>query len=274
MAGSRIAAACFVAVVCLWAAPARADRVDDLSRQLTDDPDYKVRLSAALNLGRLGDKRGVGPLTSALGDTDKTVRGVAAATLGRLVDADVAESTRARVATELGRLASDDLDSFVRSQAARSAAAIRAIRPAPPPRGRVYVEIGPMTDASKRGNKDLLPGMRRKLGEVLGQKLPSLVSSRPSDSELSRVASFYVDGTVTSLTVQKGPPASVVCKVKLLLATYPGKSMFAFLDGGGEASSAGTSERAVAEASSECVEAVVEDMAGKLVPQIQSRSAR
>jgi HEAT repeats len=273
VAGSRIAAACFVAVVCLWAAPAQADRVDDLARQLTDDPDYKVRLSAALNLGRLGDRRGVGPLTSALGDSDKTVRGVAAATLGKLVDAQVAEPTRTRIATELGRLAADDPDSFVRSQAARSAATIRAIRTAPATRG-VYVEIGPLTDASKRGNKDLIPGMRRKLAEALGQKLPSLLSVRPSESELSRIASFYVDGTVTSLTVQKGPPASVVCKVKLLLATYPGKSMFAFLDGGGEASSAGTSERAIAEAASECVEAVVEDMAGKLVPQIQARSAR
>ena len=33
---------------------ARADKVDDLIRQLRSDPDYKVRLSAALHLLRTG----------------------------------------------------------------------------------------------------------------------------------------------------------------------------------------------------------------------------
>ena len=66
---------------------ARADKVDDLMRQLKGDADYKVRLSAALNLGKIGDKRAIGPLTDALDDKDKTVRGVAAAALGKMVDA-------------------------------------------------------------------------------------------------------------------------------------------------------------------------------------------
>ncbi|HKA87905.1 MAG TPA: HEAT repeat domain-containing protein [Haliangiales bacterium] len=269
MAGRRI-----VALVTVWLAwaTARADRVDDLSRQLTDDPDYKVRLSAALNLGRLGDRRAVDPLTTALGDADKTVRGVAAATLGRLVDASVAETVRARVAGALEVLARGDADGFVRSQAEKSAAAIRAIRVAPPAARGVYVEIGPMADASKRGDKSLMQAMRKKVVDSFGQRAPSFATVRPSEADLGRMAAFYVDGTVTALTVQKGPPTSVVCKVSMILATYPQKSMFGFLNGSAEASAAGSSDRAVAEAASDCVTAVVEDLVvSKLVPQIEAR---
>ncbi len=271
MAGRRI-----VALVSVWLAwaTARADRVDDLSRQLTDDPDYKVRLSAALNLGRLGDRRAIDPLTTALGDADKTVRGVAAATLGRLVDASVAETTRARIAGALEVLSRVDPDGFVRSQAEKSAAAIRAIRTPPPPTTKgVYVEIGPMADASKRGDKTLMQAMRKKVVDSFGERAPAFATIKPSDAELGRMAAFYVDGTVTALTVQKGPPTSVVCKVSMILATYPQKSMFGFLNGSAEASAAGSSDRAVAEAASDCVTAVVEDLVvSKLVPQIQART--
>jgi len=270
VAGRRI-----VAVVTVWLAwtAARADRVDDLTRQLTDDPDYKVRLSAALNLGRLGDRRAIDPLTTALGDADKTVRGVAAATLGRLVDAQVPEATRARVAGALETLARGDADGFVRSQAEKSSAAIRAIRTAPPAQKGVYVEVGPMADASKRADKTLMEVMRKKVVDSFGARAPSFATTKPSDAELGRMAAFYVDGTVTALTVQKGPPASVVCKVSMILATYPQKSMFGFLNGSAEASAAGTSDRAVAEAASDCVTAVVEDLVtSKLVPQIEART--
>jgi hypothetical protein len=270
-----------VALVTVWLAwaTARADRVDDLARQLADDPDYKVRLSAALNLGRLGDRRAIEPLAAALGDGDKTVRGVVAATLGRLVDASVAETTRSRVAGALEALSRSDPDGFVRSQAQKSAAAIRAIRiaptptPTPTPRGGVYVEIGPMADASKKGDKGLMQAMRRQVVASFGQKAPSFATVRPDDADLGRMAAFYVDGTVTSLTVQKGPPATVLCKVSMILATYPQKSMFGFLSGSAEASAAGSSDRAVAEAASDCVTAVVEDLVtSKLVPQIQART--
>jgi hypothetical protein len=268
-----------VALVTVWLAwaTARADRVDDLARQLADDPDYKVRLSAALNLGRLGDPRAIEPLAAALGDGDKTVRGVSAATLGRLVDASVAETTRSRVAGALEALSRSDPDGFVRSQAEKSAAAIRAIRiaptPTPTPKGGVYVEIGPMADASKKGDNGLMQAMRRQVVASFGQKAPSFATVRPGDADLGRMAAFYVDGTVTSLTVQKGPPATVLCKVSMILATYPQKSMFGFLSGSAEASAAGSSDRAVAEAASDCVTAVVEDLVtSKLVPQIQART--
>jgi HEAT repeat protein len=58
------------------AAPARADKVDDLARTLASDPSYKVRVQAALVLGKLGNKRAVPHLIKALKDSHATVRTV------------------------------------------------------------------------------------------------------------------------------------------------------------------------------------------------------
>src|SRR5678815_2317730 len=53
---------------------AKADQIDDLVTQMTTSGDYKVRLSAALNLAKTGSKRPkvVRAFVKALGDSDKT----------------------------------------------------------------------------------------------------------------------------------------------------------------------------------------------------------
>src|SRR4051812_24204497 len=66
---------------------ARADRIDDLGRVLSGDPNWKVRMQAASVLGRLKDKRGVPALVRALSDGSESVRGVAAGALGEIGDA-------------------------------------------------------------------------------------------------------------------------------------------------------------------------------------------
>src|SRR5207302_2123704 len=58
--------------------PARADKIDDLTRALMQDPSYKVRVQAALVLGKLNDRRAVPALMQALKDENESVRGVAA----------------------------------------------------------------------------------------------------------------------------------------------------------------------------------------------------
>ncbi len=80
----------------LWAAllvlpaPARADedaaedKVAFLAAKLEESSSFKVRLKAAVLLGRLGDARAVRPLRSALRDDNYVVRGAAARALGNL----------------------------------------------------------------------------------------------------------------------------------------------------------------------------------------------
>jgi len=91
-------------------------RVDELCRAVTDDNNYKVRVQAALVLGKLGDPRAVQPLIKALGDQNKSVRGIAASALGQLGDAAAVDPLR--------DLLRHESDSFVRGQAEKAMAAL------------------------------------------------------------------------------------------------------------------------------------------------------
>ena len=53
-------------------------KVEDLCKAVVEDPNYKVRVQAALVLGKLGDSSAVPSLIKALADQNSTVRGIAA----------------------------------------------------------------------------------------------------------------------------------------------------------------------------------------------------
>jgi HEAT repeat protein len=95
------------------AAPSSA-KVVEICRTLTDDANYKVRVQAALVLGKLGDAGAAVCLSRALGDQNKTVRAMSAQALGQIGDGAVLDSLRA--------LAKRDPDPFVRSQTEKAIA--------------------------------------------------------------------------------------------------------------------------------------------------------
>jgi hypothetical protein len=277
-----------VLLLTLTAAVARADQIDDLARALRSSSDYKVRLSAALNLGKLGGKddssrrRAVPALIDALRDSDKTVRGVAAVSLGKLVNGSIDSATRSRAVAELDRVRKSDPDGFVKSQAQKAYDTLRSLGgPAVAGGGKsVYVEVGPMSDNTKKGGGGITGVMRSTVETTINRKAPTFATRwpsgrSPSKSELSSAgtkAAFYVDGTLTTLdTRTSGSMAEVSCNVSLIIASFPEKSMFGFLKGGA-AVQTGSSARAIDEAKSDCVGAVLEDLvARQVVPTIQGR---
>jgi HEAT repeat protein len=91
--------------------------LDRLSRSLATDASYKVRLQAAVLLGKSGDRRAADPLLKALeNDAHPTVRAACAAALASL------KEPRA-VPALLGRIGLDQ-SSFVRDEAQRSLARV------------------------------------------------------------------------------------------------------------------------------------------------------
>jgi HEAT repeats len=94
------------------AAPARADSVDDLTKQLSSSNE-KTRLSATVSLARLGDKRSLKPLVTALHDPAAEIRAIAASALGKLKHKAALPALRS--------VAIDDTDEGVRKKAREAA---------------------------------------------------------------------------------------------------------------------------------------------------------
>ena len=112
-------------------APGRAhadngDRIAELSTTLSSSSSDKERISAVTALGRLGDKRALRPLVTALRDSSPMVRAIAAAALGKLGH---------RAALPALREAASDSDTLVRRRADDAIATIHTANGLPPPGG-------------------------------------------------------------------------------------------------------------------------------------------
>ncbi len=219
----RLGAVLFLTV--LSATPAFADKIDDLAHALTQDPSYKVRVQAALVLGKLGDKRAVQSLVFALrNDTEESVRGVAATSLGRLGDKSAANALLQ---------ATNDPSEFVRAQAKKAlelVSSAQAALPGPRAGAKYYVAIG-FEGGLKSGNAQYVQLVRDTLAKEL-QKLPTVTLSvgagAPTAQALAakRLKGFVVDGSIQRLSASRvGGQQQIDCDLRAFVATFPDKSI-------------------------------------------------
>ncbi len=280
----RILAVATALLIVFRAMPAYADNVSELIKQLEDDSD-KVRLAATVNLTKLGDQKAILPIVKVLGnDGDKDVRGAAAVALGKLVDANTKSSIKNLVISALKKAEANDASSFVKQQATKSLTALGAggggSGQAPPTTGKngIYVNVGPMS--SKTGDATADSKMRPVMVKVSTQTLTKVASSMatswtggvPTSAQLNQKGfqGFYVDGTLNELKITTD--GTVSCKISMLLASFPDKSVFGFLNGGAKVQG-GKSAKDIALASDDCVSAVVESLiATKIVPTIKTKA--
>jgi hypothetical protein len=209
-----------------WSGRARADKIDDLTRTLMQDPSYKVRVQAALVLGKLGDRRAVPALIQGLRDENETVRGVSATSLGRLGDKSAASALMVS--------ATNDPSDFVRSQAKKALEQVAngggAIVATPPKAGaKFYVAID--FSSSGKGGPEYSRLVRDALTREL-QKLPlvtlSIAGGAPSRSllESRHMQGFVVDGTIQKLSSSMaGGQQQIDCDLRAFVATWPDKSI-------------------------------------------------
>lgn len=237
----------------LSTASARADRIDDLTRSLLQDSSYKVRVQAALVLGKLKDRRAVPALSQALRDENATVRGTAAASLGQIGDPS------ARGALEG---AAQDVDGFVKGQAQKALAMLGSGGPKPgpgPTRGaKFYLSIG--FQSGGKAGPEAAAMVREALQREL-QKLPGVtlnIGGEPSAAALAqrKLQGFMVDGTIQRLSATlAGGGSQIDCDLKAFVATYPGKSI-KMMTTEGASLQAGASERESAKR--DCINAAAE----------------
>lgn len=285
-AAVRVVSIAVALVVAGHATPARADNVGELIRQLGDDDSEKVRASAALNLTKLGDPRAILPLAKALGnDTEESVRGASAVGLGKLVTSKTDPRIRKVAVAALTQASQSDNSGFVRGEAGKALKAIGVTSggaqvQTPQAGTAIYVNIGPM--ASKTGDAAVDTRLKALMVKVANQTMTRVAShmaitwpgGAPTQAMLAAKSTvgFYVDGTVNELKVKEaGSSMTVSCKINMLLASYPDKSIFGLLNGGASVQAGGSSND-LALAREDCVSAVVEDLiAKKIVPTISSK---
>lgn len=119
----RVVALIALVVVTAASAPALAsDRVTELTAMLASSSE-KTRLSAVLSLARLGDKRTLKPLVTALHDPNAQVRAVAATALGKLGHKAALPALR--------NAAIDDSDARVRKTAREATLAVARVNKLP-----------------------------------------------------------------------------------------------------------------------------------------------
>jgi hypothetical protein len=263
---------------------AAADNVDKLVKDLGTSSDYKVRLSAAASLAKLGDARAIPAFIKALGkDNEKTVRGAAAVGLGKVVTSSTDSDQMEKAIVALEKASKSDKDAFVKKQAAKSLAKLQKLAGTGGGGGGggggagIYVDIGAMS-AKVDEDADAMRTLMRKTTESTFSKNASNMATKwgskksPSPKDLKGAAAFHVDGTLNEVTVKaKGSASIVSCKVNMLIATYPEKSMFGFLNGGASVQ-ASNDEADIALAKKDCVTAVVEDLViKKIIPTINAK---
>lgn len=283
----RIAALLTVLIALTRGSPARADNVADLIKQLESGSSDKVRLSAALALTKLDDPRAILPLAKALGnDSDEKVRATAALGLGSLVNDTTKASVKNLAVSALKQAVAQNSSQLVKAEADKALKAIGvtgATAPPTPPSGggsAVYVNIGPMS--SKTGDATNDPKLKALMSKIATKTMQKVASNMaitwpggvPTQAQLAAKSTmgFYVDGTVNELKVKEsGSSTTISCKISMLLASFPDKSIFGLLNGGASVQ-ASSSASDIALAREDCVSAVVEDLiAKKIVPTITTK---
>jgi hypothetical protein len=255
-----------------WAAAPKA-KVEELCKALLEDSNYKVRVQAAIVLGKLGDVSAVDSLVKALDDANKTVRGIAAQALGQIGDAAATDPLRA--------LAGRDPDPFVKGQAERAlamlhpsggAAANTAL--AGSKKAKIYLSFGPFTSTSKTISADAAKIVRDVLQRELGKLQVVTTNISPVDQKnfaKSGLLGFFIDGNVTRLDdTTSGGGSETSCDVKVLVARWPSKSIISWTNAGASVQS-GSRPRDKDNARHDCLEASAGQLAEDLTKFFKSQ---
>jgi len=270
---------------------AYADQVSTLVDQLNNDSNDKVRLAAAINLAKLGDTKAVLSLAKALlNDSAENVRAACAVGLGKLVTSSTKSSIKGLVVNNLKTAVANDSSTLVQQQAQKALASITGTgggtvtnnpNTTNSGAGGIYVNIGPMSSKAGSANDKKLQALMVKVASSTLTKVATKMSQTwpggvPTKGGLAQksVSGFYVDGTLNTLSVKvSGSTATITCKVSMLLADFPDKNMFGFLNGGASVQGS-TSEKDQALGAEDCVSAVIEDLiAKKIVPTICTKTS-
>ena len=210
--------------------------------EMESGSDYKVRLSAAVRLARTHDPRATAAMVRVLeSEPSKTMRRLAALSLGTMVDGSTPRKLRAEVERVLAHAAEEDVDRKVRRHAQRSLEKLATVPARPdvaspqPPRttGRpqgVFLHVSAPRDVARNSPKGLAPllhdtvrGALRKHAPEYRLDWPTQSPPTASDLERARMRAYRVQAAVMEYRIQpRGSMAEVECQVTVQVNPWQG----------------------------------------------------
>jgi hypothetical protein len=281
-------------VLAVRAVPAFADSVDQLAQMLSSSSD-KTRISAVVSLARLGDKRTLKPLVTALHDPNAQVRALAATALGRLGHKAALPALRSA--------ATDDTDDTVRTRAREAAVTVAKVNHLPDelPAVQVEAKAGPHGSGFGRSphavedrpdlyvvlktSSDDSPGkadknMRKAHGDFLRSTLLDELKAAPQVTLLEGEAqrwgldSRHIDLSVVKLEMtQPTGYVQIEAELRLAISDDTGK-LLSFLSGGAKVSVPRNKFNAtfLPEMRKEALESAMKGMFDKLLAHLRQTS--
>jgi hypothetical protein len=194
------------------------DRLEVLTRALTRDPSWRVRLQAVVVLGKLRDRRAAPALITALDDSNETVRGLAAQVLGDLGD------PRAQAALER---AQSDASGFVRERAMAALARLSGGDAGGAQKsGMLYVGIGGIGAKAHNTPPELKDRLRDLIKRELA-KTPGVTTSGEGSS------GYLIDSSITAVSRKATEQfVEISCEVSFVVGRLPSKAVVMMTSGG------------------------------------------
>jgi hypothetical protein len=221
-----------LAVICILgglARPAPAQNVAEARHDITDSDDFRLRVSAALILGRSHADGALPLLVRALSDPHPAVRTAAAAALGALGDPAAIPA--------IERCAGAESSAIVRMQLRSSALVLRRGGPGSWETARYVIELGDMKNRSGiRGEQP--SGILRSSTRTYAASLPGAVVTEGIDPGARREAAnrhlhvLELDGSLQRLTQgQLDTQLTIAAQVEFSLRRVPEQALKGTLSG-------------------------------------------
>jgi hypothetical protein len=213
-------------------------KLDALCERLRSSSDFRVRVQAALELGKTADEHALSALVSALDDGDASVRAAAAAALGKL-----GVSRGVRPLKEHLADSSDNVRSAVKSAIALLTP--KAEASAAPEAQRILVKLGSVHNGtrvkSRALEREILAESRKKLAEMPG--IDVLPSEAPEATSALGAPLVMVTPSIQRLAASRDGDSIVYsASIEYILHAMPDEAIMARISG--SASAAATEKEA------------------------------
>ncbi len=211
---------------------------EDTSRARTDlnDADFRVRVAAALALGKSHDGSARVPLENALGDTNVAVRSAAAAALGQLGDPASVPALQRAVGRETSESAKSQMTQSL--DQLNKMLTLSGVQ--------VVIQLGNMRNSSGVRGEQLTEVLRNATA-ARARSLPNAVVAGPADTALLQRAAakqipvMALDGTVLAVSQsQSASSVTIQARVELNMRKVPDQTLKGTLTGA--ATTVGTSQ--------------------------------